>query len=148
VARLVTWLGGALGLAALWRFLKREHEAQRQLPHAEPAPDPAAELRARLEAARETPDDRDEFDAAEGQPVDQVEPARPGAVDDGAASVEATEPAAQEPPSEPAQPTRSLDERRRAIHEKAQQALGEMQQPEQATGPETGRAVDEPGRDE
>jgi len=64
-----------------------------------PQPDPAEELRARLEQAREAPDDRDEFDAAEGQPVD-----------------EAGEP-------------RSIDERRRAIHEKAQRALGEMRRP-------------------
>ena len=59
--------------------------------------DPADELRARLEQARDAPDDRDEFDAAEGQPVDEV-----GA-------------------------PRSIEERRRAIHEQAQQALGEMQ---------------------
>ena len=58
--------------------------------------DPAEELRVRLEQAREATDDRDEFDAAEGQPVDEVE--RP----------------------------RSIEERRREIHDKAQQALGEM----------------------
>ena len=62
-----------------------------------------------LEAA----DDRDEFDAAEGQPVDQV--GRP--------------PLAAEPQAEAEKEREvpvSLDERRRAIHEKAQQALGEM----------------------
>jgi hypothetical protein len=106
MGRLLTWLGGALGLAALWRFLKREHEAAQHAP-AVPAPDPAAELRAKLEAAREAGDDRDEFDAAEGQPLDAVEPA-----------------AATDPPQ------RSLEERRRAIHEKAQEALGEMQKPD------------------
>ena len=37
-----------------------------------PESDPADELRVRLEQAREAPDDRDEFDAAEGQPVDEV----------------------------------------------------------------------------
>jgi hypothetical protein len=105
MGRLLTWLGGALGLAALWRFLKREHDAAHQ-PPAAPLPDPAAELRAKLEAAREAGDDRDEFDAAEGQTLDAVEPAT------------ATEP-----------PPRSLEERRRAIHEKAQEALGEMQKP-------------------
>ena len=88
--RLLAGLGGAFGLAALWRFLRRA-----------PAPqttevDPAEELRVRLEQAREAADDRDEFDASEGQPVDEVE--RP----------------------------RSIEERRRAIHDKAQQALGEM----------------------
>ena len=106
--RALAWVGGGLGLAALWRFLSREHEQQQQRPQA----DPAAELRARLEQARETADDRDEFDAAEGQPVDEVD--------------HAAEPAAAEP--EPEQP-RSLEERRRAIHEKAQEALGEMHRP-------------------
>jgi hypothetical protein len=116
MARLSTWLGGALGLAALWRFLRREQEAQRRLPEPPPPePDPAAELRARLDAAREAPDDRDEFDAAEGQPVDEAEPVAP------------EEPPMAPEPTEP--PSRSLDERRRAIHEKAQEALGEMQRP-------------------
>ena len=106
MGRLLTGLGGALGLAWLWRFLHRGQARQ------EPArPDPAEELRAKLEQAREAADDRDEFDAAEGQPVDEVE--RP--------------PAAAEPAvPEEAEPTLSLDERRRAVHEKAQQALGEM----------------------
>ncbi len=54
--------------------------------------------------ARDVPDDRDEFDAAEGQPVDEVGPST------------------KEP--------RSIEERRRAIHEQAQQALGEMQRPD------------------
>jgi hypothetical protein len=91
--RLLAGLGGAFGLAALWRFLR--------LPAPQPARvDPAEELRARLEQAREATDDRDDFDAAEGQPVDEVE-----------------------------QP-RSIEERRQAIHEKAQQALGEMNRSE------------------
>jgi hypothetical protein len=90
MGRLLAGLGGAFGLAALWRFLRRA-----------PAPpttevDPAEELRVRLEQAREAADDRDEFDASEGQPVDEVE-----------------------------QP-RSIEERRQAIHDKAQEALGEM----------------------
>jgi hypothetical protein len=91
------WLAGALGLAAFLRLRRRPETVERR---PEPEVDPAQELRAKLEQARETADDRDEFDAAEGQPVDEVE-----------------------------QP-RSIDERRRAIHEKAQQALGEMQQPD------------------
>ena len=90
MGRLLAGLGGALGLAALWRFLRRAPEPQKA------AVDPAEELRARLEQAREATDDRDEFDAAEGQPVDEVEAPR------------------------------SIEERRRAIHDKAQQALGEM----------------------
>ena len=92
--RVLAGLGGAFGLAALWRFLRRpsaRHTA---------GVDPAEELRARLEQAREAADDRDDFDAAEGQPVDEVE-----------------------------QP-QSIEERRRAIHEKAQQALGEMHRSE------------------
>jgi hypothetical protein len=110
MGRLLTGLGGALGLAWLWRFLTREH-AQQQQP---PRHDPAEELRAKLAQAREAADDRDEFDAAEGQPVDEVERPRPAP-----AEVEADE---EETPL-------SLDERRRAIHEKAQQALGEMNRP-------------------
>ena len=73
---------------------------RRREPAAPSGPDPAAELREKLAQARAAGDDRDAFDAAEGTPVDEVE--------------------------EP----RSLEERRRAIHEKAQQALGEMKPPE------------------
>ena len=87
----LAWLGGALGLAALVRLRRRAGSAFER-----PEADPADELRARLEQARHAPDDRDEFDAAEGQPVDEVD--RP----------------------------RSIEERRRAIHERAQEALGEM----------------------
>ena len=111
----LAWLGGALGLAALWRFLKQE---QAQSRHQRPEPDPAAELRARLDQAREAADDRDEFDAAEGQPVDEIEHARA-----------ATAPEVEPEPEAAAEPPRSLEERRRAIHEKAQQALGEMHAP-------------------
>jgi len=88
----LAWLGGALGLAAAWRLKRRAAGAFER-----PQSDPADELRARLEQAREAPDDRDEFDAAEGQPVNEA----------GAAL--------------------SIEERRRAIHEQAQRALGEMQ---------------------
>ncbi len=114
MGRLLTGIAGALGLAWLWRHLRKEHAGQQPRPNA--GPDPAEELRAKLAQAREAADDRDEFDAAEGQPVDEVE--RPPHV---AAEVE------QE--AEPEQPSQSLDERRRAIHEKAQQALGEMNRP-------------------
>jgi hypothetical protein len=93
----LAWLVGALGLATVWRLKRRAAGAFER-----PQSDPADELRARLEQARDAPDDRDEFDAAEGQPVDQV-----GQVD------------------EVGQP-RSIEERRRAIHEQAEQALGEM----------------------
>ena len=89
------WLGGALGLAALLRLRRRSSGTFERRDS-----DPADELRARLEQARDAPDDRDQFYAAEGQPVDEV--------------------------GEP----RSIDERRRAIHEKAQEALGEMRRPD------------------
>jgi hypothetical protein len=89
----LTWLGGALGVAAFLRLRRRSGGAFERSES-----DPADALRARLEQARDTADDRDEFDAAEGQPVDEVEP-------------------------------RSIEERRRAIHDKAQQALGEMHRP-------------------
>lgn len=113
MGRLLTGLGGAFGLAWLWRFLRRAQASPQPAP--EDTADPAAELRARLQDARETADDRDEFDAAEGQPVDEVE--RPPVVE-----LEAE-------PEEAAETHLSLDERRRAIHEKAQQALGEMNRP-------------------
>jgi hypothetical protein len=113
MGRLLTGLGGAFGLAWLWRFLRRE-----QQPPQEPRHDPAVELRAKLEQAREAPDDRDEFDAAEGQPLDEVErpPGEPAPQPE----------AAPGPEPAPVEPVLSLDERRRAVHEKAQQALGEM----------------------
>jgi hypothetical protein len=95
VKRWLAGLAGALGVVALWRRLRREPEAPVRTEV-----DPAAELRARLEQARETADDRDDFDAAEGQPVDEV--------------------------GEP----RSLEERRRAIHEQAQETIGEMNRPD------------------
>lgn len=90
----LAWIGGAFGLAWLWRRLRREPEALDR-----PRPDPAEELRARLDEARATADDRDEFDAAEGQPLDEV--GKP----------------------------QSLEERRRRIHEQADQALDEMKKP-------------------
>ncbi|HEY7691249.1 MAG TPA: hypothetical protein VH816_02810 [Gaiellaceae bacterium] len=96
MGRALAWLGGALGLAWLWRKL----QPQPAPPVAAPEPDPAAELRERLEQAREAADDRDDFDAAEGQTLDEV--------------------------GEP----RSLEERRRAIHEQVQQTLGEMRDAE------------------
>jgi type IV secretory pathway VirB10-like protein len=115
MGRLLAGLASAFGLAWLWRKL----QGQRTPPQA-PQEDPAAELRARLEQARIADDDRDEFDAAEGQPVDEVE--RPPVAPEAAEALEAPE----EPEEEPQEQTLSLDERRRAVHEKAQQALGEM----------------------
>jgi hypothetical protein len=91
----LAWLAGALGLAALLRQRRRSSGTFERRDT-----DPADELRARLEQARDAPDDRDEFDASQGQPVDEV--------------------------GEP----RSIEERRRAIHEQAQRALGEMRDPD------------------
>jgi hypothetical protein len=93
--RVLAWIAGGLGLAALLRLRRRAATVSDR-----PDTDPAEALRAKLEQARAAADDRDEFDAAEGQPVDEVE-----------------------------QP-RSIEERRRAIHEQAQRALGEMQRPD------------------
>ena len=124
MGRALAWLGGAFGLAALWRFLRQEQAQQQSRPQT----DPAAELRAKLEQARKAPDDRDEFDAAEGQPVDEVEVARKPAPAAPEAAAEGDAEADDEPAVE-AEPPRSLEERRRAIHEKAQQALGEMNGP-------------------
>jgi hypothetical protein len=94
--RLLAWIGGALGVLAFLRLRRRRVE----LPPTPAQSDPADELKRRLEEAREAPDDRDEFDAAEGQPVDEIEP------------------------------TRSIAERRQAVHDKAKEALGEMKSPD------------------
>ena len=68
----------------------------RRRPPEQPAPDPAEELRRKLAEARDIEADRDTFDAAQGTPVDEVE--------------------------EP----QSLEERRRAVHERAEETLGRM----------------------
>ena len=85
-------MAGGFGAAALLRLLRRRRGTARP----EPAADPADELRRRLAEARSAPDDRDEFDAAEGVPVDEI--GRGGSVED----------------------------RRRAVHERAQAALDDM----------------------
>jgi hypothetical protein len=95
--RMLAWIGGgALGIVALLRFRRRQQE----LPPAPVGPDPADELKRRLEEARDVADDRDDFDAAEGQTVDEIEP------------------------------TRSIAERRQVVHEKAHEALGDMRSPD------------------
>jgi hypothetical protein len=114
--RLLTWLAGGLGAAALGRQLLRRRPAGRPTGH--PGADPAEELRAKLEQARRAPGDRDEFDAAEGTPLDEVEAPRPAAP---RAEAEAPPDAAPE-----AEEASSLEERRRRVHDKAQEALGQM----------------------
>ncbi|MBA2332623.1 MAG: hypothetical protein H0V94_07545 [Actinobacteria bacterium] len=92
--RALAWIAGGLGIAALLRLRRRPDSLEA------PTVNPAAELRRKLAEAREAGDDRDEFDAAEGTPLDEVEA-----------------------------PKASLEERRAAIHAKAQEALGEMDAP-------------------
>lgn len=89
--RLLTWVAGGIGLAALLR-LRRKPAALEQI-----VSDPAEELRRKLAEARGAGDDRDDFDAAEGTPVDEADA-----------------------------PRLSIEERRAAIHAKAQEALGAM----------------------
>jgi len=72
VKRLFGWLAGAVGGAAVYRALRRRSEAA---PLDESRAD---ELRAKLAAAREAGDDRDEFEAGE-TPVDKAEPVDPDA---------------------------------------------------------------------
>jgi len=92
-------VAGGFGAAAVLRLVRRRR-ALDGAHGAAAAEDPAGELRRRLDEAREAADDRDEFDAAEGVPLDQVEP--------------------------PA----SVEERRRSVHERAQEALDEMRSSE------------------
>lgn len=124
--RILSWLAGGLGAVAVVRQLLR-----RQRPVQSPPADPADDLRAKLQQAREAADDRDEFDASEGTPVDEVEglpgpaepaPARPAAAQPAAAQTAEVERPEERPPDE----GRSIEERRRAVHDKAQQALGHM----------------------
>ena len=64
--RLLAWLAGAVGLAALYRSLKRRPE-----PAPPQADDPAAALKAKLAEARAAGDDRAEFESGE-KPVDEA----------------------------------------------------------------------------
>ena len=58
-------VGGALGGLAVWRLLRRRKSAPAQAP----APDPAAELRAKLEESKPLITERESFEEAE-TPVD------------------------------------------------------------------------------
>ena len=57
-------VGGALGGLAVWRLLRRKSHAPAQAP-----PDPAAELRAKLEESKPLVTERESFEEAE-TPVD------------------------------------------------------------------------------
>jgi hypothetical protein len=72
VKRLFGWLVGAVGGAAAYRAIRRR-PATASLEES-----PADELRAKLAAAREAGDDREEFEAGE-TPVDKAEPLDPEA---------------------------------------------------------------------
>ena len=91
--RWLAWLGGAIGVAALLRALRRRHE---ETVHEVPAPqpDPADELRSALAETREP-----------------EQPAAPAG--------------AEQPPS--------IEERRRRIHERAQEAIDSMREPPPAS---------------
>jgi len=67
VKRRKLWIGGGLALAggALFRKLRRKGH--------DPGPDPAAELRQKLDESRATVGEREEFESAE-VPIDQAEP--------------------------------------------------------------------------
>lgn len=85
------WITGAVAVAggALYRFLRRKS-----------SPDPAFELRRKLDESRSVAGERDEFEEAE-VPVDQAEHS--------------------------AMPR--MDERRREVHERGRAAVEDMQHP-------------------
>lgn len=83
----------------MFRWLRRRRESA--------PPDPAAELRAKLEESRSVADERDEFEAGE-TPVDQADP-------DAGAQV-------APPPVDEADP----EARRRAVHEQTRARIDEL----------------------
>lgn len=71
--RLIAWVAGAAGGLVTYRALKGKR------PQPEPQADARAEeLKARLQQAREAPDDRDAFESGEVT-VDKAEPLDPAA---------------------------------------------------------------------
>jgi hypothetical protein len=93
--RALAWIGGALGLAALARLLRKRRRAAAPAAVVPPAADPAEELRAALDETRAGDDPA-------GEEADEGEPA-------------------------------SLEERRRKVHERAQEALDAMRDPPSAS---------------
>ena len=94
--RLLSFLLGAVGVAAGARLLRRRGRGTPTVA----AGDPAEELRRRLDESRGIAEERAEFDADE-TPADAAEDVAP----------------------------RSLDERRRRVHERAQEAIESMRLP-------------------
>ena len=76
--RLLAWVAGAAGGLAAYRAAKGKR-LPRPRPESEAGADArAAELKARLQEAREAADDRDAFESGE-VPVDEAEPLDPQA---------------------------------------------------------------------
>jgi len=71
--RLLTWIAGAVGGVAVYRWLARARTHESAPPVGEPDAR-AAELRAKLEESRALVDEREAFEAGE-TPVDEAEPA-------------------------------------------------------------------------
>jgi hypothetical protein len=86
----------------VFRWLRRKRES-------EPEPDPAAELRAKLEESRAVADDRDEFESGE-TPLDRADPDASAPAAPQAESVDEADPEA----------------RRRAVHEQARARIDEL----------------------
>ena len=99
--RLLTWLAGIAGIAALLRRRSRQRAAT---PASLPAPlpaDPAVELRQKLDETR-------------APAPESPEPPAAGSAE----------------PAEPAEPTASLAERRARVHERAMEAIDLMHGPD------------------
>jgi hypothetical protein len=75
VKRFLAWVAGAAGGLAAYRVVRRKHPGPS--PNVE-ADDRAAELKVRLQQAREATDDREAFESGE-VPVDAAEPLDPAA---------------------------------------------------------------------
>ena len=98
--RLYAWLAGLAGGVAAYRTFRRAPApTPAEVPDVAAADERAAELKARLAAARAAGDDRDTFEAGE-----------------------TTVDAAPDPAPDP-----GVDERRRSVHERARAAIDEMQ---------------------
>ena len=96
--RLYAWLAGLAGGVAAYRTFRRA-PTPAEVPDVAAADERAAELKARLAAARAAGDDHDTFEAGETTVDAAVDPA----------------------------PDPGVDERRRTVHDRARAAIDEMQ---------------------